>query len=150
MSLVKLTNEHAKVVDILVDYWKSRGMSKFDEKWASEFLTEGHKKEIKQDEFFVYKIDEEVVGTVSLVTDISNVAEIRDMVVKTEHRKKGYGRKMLTELLNYAKELKIRKVFAFVVPNLAEKLKAGGFEQEGLLKSHFAKDEDLVIMSKFL
>ncbi len=149
MKLQKLTDKDANDIAVLLaTYWKERGMGEYDTKWAGQYLKEGHRKEIKSDEFFSYKEEDKLVGTVSLVTDVSGVAEIRDLVIKQEYRGKGYGKNMLNELINLAKERRVRKLFALTkIENL---FKSAGFEKEGILKSHFAKDEDLVIMSKFL
>lgn len=149
MTLQKLTDKDANEVAVLLAaYWKERGMGEYDTKWAMQYLKEGHGKEVKSDEFFACKENDKVIGTVSLIADISGVAEIRDMVVKKEYRGKGYGKKMLDDIIHFAKERKIRKLFALTkIENL---FKSSGFEKEGILKSHFAKGEDLVIMSKFL
>jgi len=140
--------ERTRVVDILVNYWKERGMPQYGVKWAEDYLMNGHKKEVKRDEFFVYNVDDEVIGTISLVTDVSDVAEIRDMVVKPEYRGKGYGKKMLNELIKLAKERHLRKLFALT--KIEGIFKSAGFEKEGVLKNHFTEGEDLIIMSKFL
>lgn len=151
MELKKLTKlEKTKVLKLLMDYWKERGMPDYDKKWTQKYLDEGHRKEIKNDEFFVYKNNNKLVGMVSLITDISNIAEIRDFVVKPKYRNKGYGRMILNELIILAKDRKIRKLYALTFPKYKKFLKSFGFEEEGFLKSHFIKGEDLTIMSKFL
>ena len=141
-------NERTRVVDILVNYWKERGMPQYGKAWAADYLLNGHKNETKSDEFFVYTIDDEVIGTIALITDVSGVAEIRDLVIKPEYRGKGYGKKMLKDLMNLAKQRKIRKLFALT--KVEGIFKSEGFEKEGMLKNHFAQGEDLIIMSKFL
>lgn len=151
MGLEGMNEEDASdAANMLADYWKERGMPQYDQEWAEEYLKEGHGKEIVKDEFFVYKENGELIGILSLITDISGVAEIRDMVVRKEDRRKGYGTKMLQELIGIAKERKIRKLFSLVFP-ITEHMNASlGFVKEGILKSHFKEGEDLVIMSKFL
>ena len=149
--LKKLTNQDRdEVSKLLSSYWAERGMPEYDEKWAKEYLLEGHKKEIANDEFFVYKKSNKIIGTISLITDVSNVAEIRDFVVKPKFRGKGYGKKILRELIKLAEFRKIRKLYALAFPKFEKFLSSEGFEKEGLLKNHFAKGEDLIIMSKFL
>ena len=151
MVLKKLTKqERREVAKLLADYWKDRDMPKYNQKWAEDYLIKGHKKEIKKDEFFVYKEKGKLIGNISLITDVSNIAQIRDMVVKPGYRSKGYGKKILNELIKLAKKRKIRKLYAFTFPRLEKFFKSAGFEKEGLLKSHFTSDEDLIIMSKFL
>lgn len=138
------------VSKLLSSYWAERGMPEYDKRWAEEYLSEGHKKEITNDEFFVYKERNRVIGTISLITDVSNVAEIRDFVVKPEFRKKGYGRRILEGLIKLAESRKIRKIYALAFPKYEKFLDSLGFEKEGLLKNHFKDKEDLIIMSKFL
>jgi len=150
MSLVPLREaEREFVAQILSSYWKERGMS-YDVEWAKNYLIEGHKSEIAKDEFFVLKENDEVVGVISLITDVSGIAEIRDMVIKEEKRGRGLGKQLLQGVLDIAKEQKLRKVFGLIFPKFEEFYKGEGFEKEGLLKSHYAEGEDLVIMSKFL
>ncbi len=149
MTLKKITKqERTEAAKILADYWAERGMHEYNQKWAERYIVEGHKKEIKSDEFFIRKEGGKVIGTVSLTADVSGVAEIRDLVIKEEFRGKGYGKKILGELIEFAKKRKIRKLFALT--KVEGLFKSAGFEKEGVLKSHFAKGEDLIIMSKFL
>lgn len=151
MGLKELTEqEKVESAKLLAAYWKDRSMPEYDETWAREYLEEGHKKETKLDEFFVYKEGEKTIGTISLITDVSDIAEIRDMVLKPEYRNKGYGRKMLDEIVGLAGARKIRKLYAFIFPQFEEMYQSAGFEKEGILKSHFAAGEDLTIMSRFL
>lgn len=134
---------------LLSSYWQERGMD-YSKDWALQYLEEGHKKEIKEDLFYSYTEDGETVGTVSLVVEVSGVAEVRDLVIKPEHRGKGYGQMILQELEMYAMEKQVRKLFALVFEDSQKLLLDAGFEEEGMLKSHFAKGEDLIIMSKFI
>lgn len=151
MGLKELTEqERREAAKLLADYWKDRGMPQYDKTWAKEYLIEGHKKEVKKDEFFVYTEGGETIGTISLITDVSDVAEIRDMVVKPKYRNKDYGKKMLEELMGIARERKIRKLYAFIFPQSEKMYRSVGFEKEGVLKNHFVVGEDLTIMSKFL
>lgn len=139
-----------EVAELLARYWKERGMPGYDKLWAEGYLTEGRKKEIKSDKFFVYKEHGKIIGTASLVIDVGNVAEIRDMMIKAEYRNKGYGRKILDEIIKIAIRQRVRKIYAVIFPELENMYKSFGFGKEGILKSHFAAGEDLIIMSKFL
>lgn len=151
MPLTKVTEDNAKGVSVLLaDYWKSRGMPEYDEKWAEEYIVEGHKKEVQSDEFFVYKEENNVVGVIAIIVDVSGVAEIRDLVVKPEFRSKGYGKKLLLELESIAKEKGIRKLFSKTLPQSKKLFESASYQEEGILKSHFKDGEDLIIMSKFL
>lgn len=151
MKLILLTEkERGEAAELLADYWKSRGMPAYDRKWAEAYLQEGHRKEIARDEFFIWKEQGKLCGVISLVTDVSGVAEIRDMVVKPEWRGKGYGQKMLDELVRGAAERKIRKLYALIFPPHEKLFQSAGFAKEGVLKSHFKEGEDLILMSRFL
>jgi N-acetylglutamate synthase-like GNAT family acetyltransferase len=141
-------DERKNIAIMLSDYWKKRGMSEYDEKWAEQYLIEGHKKEIKSDEFFAFYDGKGLIGVIALIADVSGVAEIRDMVIKPEFRGSGYGKKMLEELIQLAKERKLRKLFCLT--SIEGMFKSAGFEKEGVLKNHFAKGENLTFMSKFL
>ncbi len=87
---------------------------------------------------------------ISLITDVSNVAEIRDMGIRPDFTNKGFGKKILDETIKMSHKRKIRKLYALIFPRNRKMYESFGFIKEGILKSHFAKDEDLVIMSLFL
>ncbi len=134
---------------LLAEYWKVRGMPQYDGHWAEEYLVQGHKKEIAQDEFLVYSEKGKMLGIVSLITDVSGVAEIRDLIIDPPERQKGYGRKILESIVETAKSRGIRKLYALALPQVESLYSSVSFVREGMLKNHFAPGEDLVIMSRF-
>jgi ribosomal protein S18 acetylase RimI-like enzyme len=151
MSFQSISEENKEEAAVLLAaYWKERGMPEYGKAWAEDYLSTGHSKEIKSDEFFVLVEGGELVGLISFITDVSGVAEIRDMVVRPEHRHKGYGKKLLDGLVDTAKQRKLRKVFALAFPRYKELYSSAGFEEEGVLKSHFKDGEDLAVMSLLL
>lgn len=149
MPLEEIKDEKEEIASLLSDYWQERGMN-YNTKWAKDYLTQGHEIETKEDLFFVYKEDDQVIGIVSLIVDVSGVAEIRDLVIKPEHRGKGYGQMILQELEMLAMEHEVRKLFAFILPDSQQLFSDADFDEEGMLQNHFAQGEDLIIMSKFL
>jgi len=149
--LIKISDKDRKeAAGLLADYWETRGMPQYNRAWASRYLAKGHGLEIARDEFFVLREKGELVGIISLITDVSGVAEIRDEVVKQEYRGKGYGKILIAEVVKLAKKRKIRKVFALTFPRYQKLYADIGFKKEGVLKDHFAKGENLVIVSKIL
>ena len=134
---------------ILRTYWKSRGMT-YSEKWTQDYLTKGHATEMKKDLFFVAKEKGKVIGTMSVIIYEGDVAELRDFVVDPKLRGKGFGKQIASETLEILRKQKVRKIYALVYPEYEDFWKKYGFEREGLLKDHFAKGEDLAIVSKFL
>ena len=150
MNLAKLTNENYEIAtNILRDYWKNRGMPEYDKTWALDYLQQGHKNETKNDEFFVYQ-EQEIIGMVSLITDVSLVAQIRDLVVKPEFRGKGYGKKNFAGTNHSSNGAQAKKNLCTYNDDYENFYISCGFEKEGLLKSHFMDGEDMIIMSKFL
>jgi len=147
---LRAKKERQEAAGLLADYWKRRGMPQYDLHWAERYLVEGHKKEVARDEFLVYSEDGKMLGIVSLITDVSGVAEIRDFVVEPSERRKGYGRRILDDIVAIAKERGMRKLFSLSLPQAESLYASAGFIKEGILKSHFAPGEDLAIMSKFL
>jgi N-acetylglutamate synthase-like GNAT family acetyltransferase len=147
-SLGESSREEA--AKLLADYWKDRGMSRYDAAWAEEYLLEGHKKEIVSDEFFIYSEGSEHMGVIALITYASGVAEVRDMVLKPEHRGKGLGKKMLEELIGITSKRGIRKLYALVFPQYESLYASAGFRKEGVLVDHFTKGEDLLFMGRIL
>jgi len=144
------TGDRQDAANMLAAYWKQRGMEQYGDEWAEAYLCEGHSKEMQSDEFFAYIQRGKIVGLISLIVDVSDVAEIRDMVIRPEYRHKGYGKKMLVELVKLAKKRKIRKVYALALEDSLKIYKGAKFKKEGLLKSHFSPGEDLTIMSRQL
>jgi N-acetylglutamate synthase-like GNAT family acetyltransferase len=143
-------SERREAASVLAGYWKGRGMPEYGRGWALSYLREGHRKEVANDEFFAFHKGGNLIGVVSLVTDVSGVAEIRDMVLKKEFRGEGYGKIMVEELMDIAKKRKIRKLFVLALKSSEGVFLSAGFEKEGMLKSHFKKGENLQILSKFL
>ena len=89
----------------------------------------------------------------------SGLAEVSFIHVRPSHRGKGVGEALLRNAVEDARHhfssrgSKLRKVYA-MVPSSD---KAGreaylrwGFTEEALLKEHFSKDEDTVVMSMFV
>lgn len=151
MILKKISKQEKEAAaKLLFTYWKKRGMPQYNLKWAKEYLNEGHKKEIKRDEFFVYKDGKDIIGIISLITDVSNVAEIRDMIVLSKYKNEKYSHKMLNAIIKYARKRKIRKLYSLIFPKSKELFTSFGFRKEGILRSHFSSGEDLTIMGKFL
>ncbi|MBI2583447.1 MAG: GNAT family N-acetyltransferase [Candidatus Aenigmarchaeota archaeon] len=134
---------------LLREYWKSRGMN-YSQKWAENYIKIGHKTEIKKDMFFVAKKGGKVIGTISIVVYEGGVAELRDFVVDPEFRGKGIGKQVFKNVLCIVRKQKTRKVYFYTFPSYTKFYRKFGFKKEGVLKSHYAKGEDLVIMSKFL
>ncbi len=151
MALERLKPEdESEAAELLAEYWRERGAPQYDKKWAEDYLKQGHKKEINNDEFFIYMKGGERIGTVSLITDVSGTAEIRDLVVWPRHRGKGNGREILESIIEISRKRGIRKLHALTFQEYKKFYTSTGFEEEGLLRSHFVDGEDLSIMSRFL
>ncbi len=138
-----------KAVKILLEYWRSRGMQ-YSLEYALEYLKKEHTIEILEDNLFVIRNKEGAAELASLIVYEGNVGEIRDFTIKEEFRSKGFGSKLLSYILEFAKRRNLRKVFVLALSNANEFYKKNGFKGEGRLKSHFKKCENLTIMSKFL
>ena len=136
--------QNEEIVEKLRAYWKTRNLH-FDSDWTREYLQKGHIHDLKTDEFFVYREEGEVKGMISLLTDVSGVAEIRDEI----RFDGGELKPILQALTALAHERKIRKLFAFVLQKNLGVYQDLGFKREGTLKDHFVQGENLIIMSKF-
>ena len=150
MNITKISQRTTtQAAKILSDYWKERGMQ-YTPKWALAYIKKGHKSEIKKDQFFVAKEGPDVVGTASIIIYEGDVAELRDLVVKKSCRKQGCGSALMDAASKFCKEQKVRKMYGLTFPQQQQFMKKRGYKKEGVLKNHFKKGEDLVIMSKFL
>ncbi len=150
MDIKKVSKDSVtKVATLLRNYWKHRGME-YSLTWAKEYVLEGHRKEIKDDVFFVAKEREEILGCISLILSEGDVAELRDLVVEPAHRGKGIGERLVEYAQQWCVQNKVRKLFCCTFPHTQGFWLQQGFMIEGALKSHFKEGEDLVIMSKFI
>ncbi|MBI1973083.1 GNAT family N-acetyltransferase [Candidatus Woesearchaeota archaeon] len=149
MEIKKLESEDLPAIATLLrNYWKERGMD-YSQEWTLNYLTNGHKTEIKKDQSFVLKEQDKIVGIIAVVIYEGDVAEIRDLVVKKEYRRKGYGKKLLEYIMDFAKRNQVRKIYALIFQPYRFFLEKVGFELEGYLKDHFKEGEHLLLMSQF-
>ncbi len=150
MEIKKIESEDLQhAATMLRNYWKDCGMN-YTQEWTLNYLADGHRNEVKKDQFFVVKENNKVLGTISIVINVSDVAEIRDFVVKKEHRGKGLGKKLLEYVIEYAKHNDVRKIFALIFQPYRPFYEKYGFQLEGFLKDHFKDGEHLLILSKHL
>lgn len=150
MEIKKIESEDLQVAaNLLRIYWKERG-GNYSQDFTLKYLTEGHKTEIVKDQFFVIKENNKVMGTVALIIFEAGVAEIRDLVVKKEYRRKGLGKKLIDYLIEFAKHNNVRKIYCLTVQPYRSFYEKCGFELEGFLKNHYKEGEHLIIMSRYL
>lgn len=73
--------------------------------------------------FYVYEVDGEVLGAVSLHICWEDLAEVRSLAVAGGQMKKGIGRQLVQACLEEARELGLKKVFALTYqPGFFEKM----------------------------
>ena len=150
MEIRKISDQYInKTSELLRSYWKERNLD-YSLRWAKEYIIDGHKKEIKDDIFFVAKENEDVLGCISVIIYEGNLAELRDFVVGKNSRRKGIGRQLFEYAYNWCLQNNIRKIYCLSFPYLRGFWIRNGFMLEGELKSHFKDGEDLIIFSKLL
>ena len=101
---------------------------------------------------FLLELDGELVGY-ACETVLFEDAEILNIAITPKYRKKGYGKKLLTEMLIAAKKLGAEQAFLEVrESNSSAKglYVAFGFEQMGLRKGYYPDGEDAIVMTKKL
>lgn len=62
-------------------------------------------------EFFVYKIEEQIVGVASLHVIWEDLAELRSMAVHPNYQRQGIGKALALRCIDEGRELCIKKVF---------------------------------------
>ncbi len=78
-------------------------------------------------DFYTYVDDKGIGGCCALHIDMPDLAEVRSLVVRTDLRKNGIGRRLLEACLDEARSLRITRVFALTrVPDF---FKRNGFEE---------------------
>ena len=62
-------------------------------------------------DFFIYKIEDKIVGVISLHVTWENLAELRSLAVHSNFQHQGIGKALVMKALDEAKILEIKKVF---------------------------------------
>ena len=62
-------------------------------------------------DFFIYKIDENILGVASLHIIWEDLAELRSLAVHADHQGQGIGKALVTHALDEARGLELKKVF---------------------------------------
>jgi amino-acid N-acetyltransferase len=74
-------------------------------------------------DFFVYEENDEVIGVAALHFSWEGLAEIRSLAVKKEHNRKGVAKKLISTLMEEAKEFGCKRVFTLTfVPDFFRKI----------------------------
>lgn len=105
---------------------------------------------IAEDYSFRAVCDENIIGSAHGRLE-AGVIYLKTLIVSKEFRKKGVGKMLIDEIINWAKPLSAHKMYLFTAPDwdscrFYEKL---GFTQSGILPNHYLK-KDFVIYSKDL
>lgn len=75
------------------------------------------------DKYFVAKDKTKIVGVIFLRVYTKHLAEIRSLAVAKQYQGKGIGKKLVLFLVNYAREIGLKEVFALTLaPKFFEKL----------------------------
>ncbi|MCM8785867.1 MAG: N-acetyltransferase [Candidatus Omnitrophica bacterium] len=78
-------------------------------------------------DFSIIEKNGKIIGCGALKIVWKDLAEIRSIAIKKQFQKKGYGKRIVEELLKEAEQLKIKKVF--VLTNKPEFFSKLGFEK---------------------
>ncbi|MGA1874575.1 MAG: N-acetyltransferase [bacterium] len=62
-------------------------------------------------DFFIYKIDENILGVASLHIIWEDLAELRSLAVHADHQRQGIGKALVIHALDEARSLELKKVF---------------------------------------
>ena len=108
------------------------------------------KKERLKEQQFLAKESNEVIGMFTLLRRASQVFEIHDFYVRQEHRGKGYGEQMLSEILRFCAQNRCRKISVCTQSFLVPFFTKFGFFVEGILKDHYSVNEDAIILGLFM
>ncbi|WP_448212621.1 argininosuccinate lyase [Colwellia sp. MEBiC06753] len=118
MSVRRARMSDVDKINQLVDYWSGKG----------EILHRSRDNIIHDiQNFVVSEIDGEVVGCASLYIYEPNLAEIRSIVVDSDHHGKGQGQALTQYLLEFAHKMELETIIVLTyIPNYFAEL---GFEQ---------------------
>ena len=117
----------------------------FDDFWSYEIL----KEELTSQNtvYFVAKIDDEIVGFAGIKV-ILDEADLMNIVVKKEHRKKGIASSLLNKLIIISKEKNLKSINLEVNANNISAInlyKKFNFIEIGKRKNYY-KNQDAILM----
>lgn len=143
--------ENIEIFDMtLEDFEKIKDtlISDFDDFWSPSIL----KSELIGDnkKYIAAKNKNKIVGFAGMMINFQEL-EIMNIVTKKTERGKGIGKILLQEIIKFAKNNEIEKIFLEVNENniIARKLyKKQGFEEIGVRKNYYDGQEIAIIMSK--
>ncbi|MCD6215847.1 MAG: GNAT family N-acetyltransferase [Candidatus Aenigmarchaeota archaeon] len=149
MIIRKIKKSDAKQVAKLLQKEFGPGYKtiRFKERWVVQKI------KYPGDRFLVAIDSNQLIGNIRACLIDYDLAELRNIVVAEEWRKKGIGTKLVKEMLKKLKKEKVRKVIIKVIAtnkiaiNMFKKL---GFVKEGHFHNHFRNGEDVIQMCKFL
>lgn len=122
----------------------------FDDFWSFSMLQqELQNAQNLNSQYFVAKIEDEIVGFIGLLTIVDEV-NIMNVVVKKNKRHLGIGSLLLEKAISYSKELNCTSITLEVnVNNIpAIKLyKKYNFEQVGLRKKYYNNTDDAILLT---
>lgn len=138
----KMTNED-------IDNISSILQSDFDDFWNYNILYN----ELKSTNsiYIVAKLNDEIIGFGG-ITIILDEAELNNIVIKKQYRKKGYSKALLHNLINICKENNCKKINLEVnIENIPaiNLYKSFNFENVGLRKGYY-NGKDAILMSLFI
>ena len=133
-----------------LDSFSDKLITDFDDFWnynvfKSELENENSK-------YIVAKQDNDIIGFAGIWIAI-DIAHITNIVVKKDMRNNGIGSKLLQELINMCKELKMKDITLevnehnVVAINLYKKYE---FKQVGLRKKYYNNTDNAIIMTRNL
>lgn len=114
------------------------------------------KEKMKKNNFFFVaaaKNNKTIVGCIRASIVDLDLAEIRQVCVDEEYRKKGIAGKLLQAALGLLKKKNMRKVAARTKADNADAIRLfekAGFEKEAYFREHYRKGVDIIQFGKFL
>jgi len=93
---IELTEYHQEIYD--------------DPSIGGENLAQGFKDHLEQyggESIWVAEVDEMIIGLIGLIVR-GKAAEVEPIIIKSSHRKKGIGKKLLRFIINHAREKEIK------------------------------------------
>jgi ribosomal protein S18 acetylase RimI-like enzyme len=112
--MADLKIEKAKTKDlkeISAIFMKEANKKPYNQKWNKETVMKKVKKLFKEEEIYISKIKNKIVGFASIYTDkINNQLYISELWVTKKFQRKGIGREMLKTIEKLCKKKKLKKV----------------------------------------
>lgn len=141
-------NYREDVINLILNIWENEFDYKGLDRPDIHDIPGTYQKD-KDSNFWIALYRKALVGTAGLISAPENSAHLKRMAVKKEFRGQGIGEKLFQTVLEFAKEHRIRTIYAGLVPentNAIEFYKKRGFTENDFVPEGIVISDDPICL----